>query len=331
MDLKKLSHLVALAEERNFGRAAARVHLSQSAFSRSVQVAEAELGLPLFDRGTTEVTCTAAGHFVIERARKLLFDGRCLVRDVELYRQHLIGDLAFGVGPFAAHVFLPPLMVELRQRFSGVNVRAEVNHWNILEHQLRREEIDFFVAETRDLPRTPDLAITPLARQHGGFYVRAGHPLLARGKVHPRDMQPFGLASVRLPDALVATVRHLFGEPDSAASLFALQCEDVATLKSVAIATDTVLAATHAAVLAEVREGRLVPLSPSGVPPLYSETGVVSLQGRSHSPMARHVLGRLAELALQLSALGVESKGEAPRPRTRPRPRPRTAGKRAAR
>ena len=107
MDIKRLKHLVALAEERNFGRAAERVHLSQPAFSRSVQNAEAELGLQLFDRGSLEVSCTSAGSFVIERARKLLFDSRCLERDVSLYRERLIGDLAFGVGPFPAATLVP--------------------------------------------------------------------------------------------------------------------------------------------------------------------------------------------------------------------------------
>ena len=61
MDLKRLKHITVLAEERNFSRAAERVNLSQPAFSRSVQAAEAELGLRLFDRGGAQVTCTTAG------------------------------------------------------------------------------------------------------------------------------------------------------------------------------------------------------------------------------------------------------------------------------
>ena len=51
MDLKRWSHIVAVAERRSFARAAELVHLSQPAFSRSIQAAEAELGLRLFDRG----------------------------------------------------------------------------------------------------------------------------------------------------------------------------------------------------------------------------------------------------------------------------------------
>jgi DNA-binding transcriptional LysR family regulator len=108
MDLKRLKHLVALAEARNFGRAAVQCHLTQSAFSRSIQAAEEEVGLQLFDRGSVEVSCTDAGAFVVQRARKLLFENSCLERDVSLYRERLIGDLSFGIGPFPAATIVPP-------------------------------------------------------------------------------------------------------------------------------------------------------------------------------------------------------------------------------
>ncbi|OYU46064.1 MAG: hypothetical protein CFE44_04085 [Burkholderiales bacterium PBB4] len=91
MDLKRLKHLVALADTRNFGRAAEQCHLSQSAFSRSIQAAEDELSLQLFVRGTLDVRCTPAGEFVLERARKLLFENRCLERDLNLYRERQMG------------------------------------------------------------------------------------------------------------------------------------------------------------------------------------------------------------------------------------------------
>ena len=149
MDLKRMRHLVALADERNFARAAERVHLSQPALSRSVQAAEEELGISLFDRGGTEVVPTPAGTFVLERARKLLFDSRCLERDVDLYRQKLIGHVAFGTGPFPATTLLPKLLPEFRAGYPAVRIRVEVNNWTYLLQHLRREELDFFVAETR--------------------------------------------------------------------------------------------------------------------------------------------------------------------------------------
>lgn len=73
MDLRRLSHVVALADTLHFARAAEQVHLSQPAFSRSIQAVEDDLGIRLFDRETGDVRPTPAGAFVIKRARQLLF------------------------------------------------------------------------------------------------------------------------------------------------------------------------------------------------------------------------------------------------------------------
>lgn len=297
MDLKRLKHLIALADERNFARAAERVHLSQPAFSRSIQAAESELEIRLFDRGSMEVTPTPAGTFVIERARKLLFESRCMERDIGLYRKNQIGDLAFGVGPFPAATLLPTLMPELRQQFNGVRLRVEVNNWVYLAEHLRNEELDFFVSDTRDLPPAPDLEVSLLARQFGGFYVRTGHPLLVKKMALPSDLVVYGLATVRLPQIICAALTKILSLEDGARLPFALECDDVQTLIRTAIGSDTVLATVHAAVLDEVTAGNLHPLNFPGIPILHSEMGIVSLRGRSHSPVAQFVIERLRVLA----------------------------------
>ncbi|MBI3284339.1 MAG: LysR family transcriptional regulator [Burkholderiales bacterium] len=303
MDLKRLKHLVALADEGNFARAAERVHLSQSALSRSIQAAETELEVLLFDRGSTEVIPTPTGKFVIGRARKLLFDSRCLERDIALYRKKMIGELAFGVGPFPAATLLPLLMPELRQRYSGVRLRVEVNNWDYLAQHLRKEELDFFVADTHDLPPSQDFDIRLLARQPGGLYVRAGHPLLAHRGLRPAAIVPFGLASVRLPQAIRTALAQILELEPGAPLPLALECDDVLTLKRSTLGSDSVLAVIHAAVADEVAAGQFVPLTLDGVPDLHSEVGIVALRGRSHSPVAQFVIERLQALAASTAGI----------------------------
>ncbi|MBI2771633.1 MAG: LysR family transcriptional regulator [Burkholderiales bacterium] len=297
MDLRRLAHLVALADERNFGRAAERVHVTQPAFSRSVQAAEAELKMRLFDRGPLEVTCTAAGAFVVEKARRLLFDNRCLQRDIDLFRERQIGNVAFGVGPFPAATLLEPLLLEMRSRFPGIQARVEVNNWKYLAEHLRAEELDFFVADIRDVPRDGDLAVASIGQQLGRFYVRSGHPLLERKSVKARDMAEFGLASVRLPDAIKTLIRQLFEMPAGSPLPVALECDDLHLLKRIALGSDTVLASTDVAVREELRTGQLHALTVRGLPPLFNEMGIVSLRGRSHSPVASFAVQFLAGIA----------------------------------
>src|SRR5690349_15978349 len=72
MDLRQLRHFVALADYRNFGRAAEATNLSQPAFSRSIQTLERDLDCALVDRSSRELRLTGQGELVLQHARRLL-------------------------------------------------------------------------------------------------------------------------------------------------------------------------------------------------------------------------------------------------------------------
>ncbi|MEU3535362.1 LysR family transcriptional regulator [Streptomyces murinus] len=72
MELRQLEYFVAVAEERNFTRAAERVHISQSGVSAQIRRLERELGAELFDRSARTVTLTVAGKAALAHARTAL-------------------------------------------------------------------------------------------------------------------------------------------------------------------------------------------------------------------------------------------------------------------
>lgn len=72
MDLRQLEYFVAVAEERNFTRAAERVHISQSGVSAQIRQLERELGAELFDRSGRLARLTVAGKAALEHARAAL-------------------------------------------------------------------------------------------------------------------------------------------------------------------------------------------------------------------------------------------------------------------
>jgi len=285
MDLRRLGHVLALAEELHFARAAARVHLSQPAFSRSIQAIETELGLRLFERGDAEVRPTPAGRFVIEGARKLLFDARCLQRDIDLYRDVELGDTAFGVGPFPAVTLMPQVLSELRQRHPKVALRVEESNWKLLLERLRAESIEFFVSDTNELPAEADLSIRLLPPQQIEFYARASHPL-AGGRCTFGEIWQFGLASATPPAVMRATLAATLGHSAGTVAP-ALECDNFAIPRAVALNTEAVLGCPRALVAADVEAGALVRLEVSDAPVLIVRPGIVSLTGRTPSPMAR--------------------------------------------
>ena len=300
MDLRRLQHLIELADERHFARAAQRVNLSQPAFSRSIQALESQTGMPLFEREAGAIRPTPAGEFLIERARRLLFEARCVQRDVELFRESRLGDTAIGMGPLPALTLLPDVVTLLRQQYPEVGLRVEVSNWRSLLEQLRAEEIEFFVADIRELPIDAALEIRSLGRQHGGFYVRAGHPLAGKAPVLS-EAWSFGVASVRLPEAIKSRLAALMGLPSGETPALALQCDDIALLRSTMLGTDTVLALTNEALRAELESGAALALKVIDLPPIFAEMGGVRLRNRTPSPAAQKLAALIEERAARVN------------------------------
>jgi DNA-binding transcriptional LysR family regulator len=296
VDLKRLGHLVALADECHFARAAERVHLSQPAFSRSIQAIERDVGMRLFDRETGEVKATPAGTFLIERARRLLFDARCLQRDATLYRESQLGDTAFGAGPFPAATIVPLAVLALRRRYPSVGLRLEMNNWQLLFERLLAEDIEFFVADVRDLPADSRIAVSSLGRQPAHLFARRGHPLAGKRSSFAQAWQ-FGLAAIRLPKPMKALVARLAGLPPGQDPVLAVECDDLSLLRKLALATDTVIAAPQAGMRDDVLAGSLVRLAIKDLPDVYAEMGVVTLTNRTPSPMAQRAIACVREIA----------------------------------
>src|SRR4029079_12934079 len=80
VDLRRLRYFVAVAEERHFGRAAARLHMSAPPLSQRIRELEADLGLALFERSSRSVKLTTAGE-------RLLGDARAVLAAVDRFEQ----------------------------------------------------------------------------------------------------------------------------------------------------------------------------------------------------------------------------------------------------
>ncbi|HSV47408.1 MAG TPA: LysR family transcriptional regulator, partial [Ramlibacter sp.] len=79
---RQVKAFVALAEQRNFTRAAQQCHLSQSAFSTLIRTLEDAIGIRLFDRDTRKVELTPEGHLFLAGASRLLKDFRAALEDL---------------------------------------------------------------------------------------------------------------------------------------------------------------------------------------------------------------------------------------------------------
>ncbi|WP_194725824.1 LysR family transcriptional regulator [Noviherbaspirillum malthae] len=285
--LRQLQHLVALAEELSFARAAERVHLSQPALTRSIQALERDLGLTLLDRVARRVTLTAAGKQVLERSRRVLFEARCLKRDVDMIKSHELGEVRFGVGPHSAAIFLADVLVSLRENHPRLHLVPEVNSWDVLHEKLQKETIDFYVTDLKSIPQDDTVEARKLPLLSAGWYVRGGHPLLKKRKMSMEDLRPFSFAFVPLPERLARKVHKALELPQDLDLHRLVECNNFFVLKDMAASSDVVLYAADAAVCGEVRDGRLARLMNPPYPAPDLDLAIVCLSRRTLSPDAQ--------------------------------------------
>jgi DNA-binding transcriptional LysR family regulator len=125
MDLRQLRYFVAVAEERHFGRAAQRLHMSQPPLSMQIKALERELGIELLERTSRRVALTDAGRAFLERAKTILGaveEAREVARGAEQGTQ---GRLEVGFISSATLSLLPPAIRLFRERFGGVEVELK--------------------------------------------------------------------------------------------------------------------------------------------------------------------------------------------------------------
>lgn len=285
-NLSQLEHLLALDETRHFARAAHKVHLSQPAFSRSIQALEKQTGLQLFERNSREIRPTPAGHFLIERARLLVQGAKSLKRDLNLFQLGEAGELTFGLGPFPCATLAPHVVAHLRVHHPDVTLRVEVGTPAALVAQLLKEDIEFFVADSQEIEDSAQLQVESIMRQYGRLYARKGHPLA--GKPHAfQQVWPHGLASVKLPKGLKQGLFQLL-EPDGLAATrkLTLECDDIHLLQQVALQTNTVVASTEQAAAPWLAAGELVALDTLDFPRIFANICLISLPKRMLSKVA---------------------------------------------
>src|SRR5207248_10998945 len=116
MDLSALKMFLAVAHERSFSRAAAKVHRTQPAVSQAVRRLEVELGEQLFDRSSKSGTLTEAGKMLQnygERLVRLAEESELAVRELRDLRR---GRVLIGANEAAVHTLLP-LIAHFRQKY----------------------------------------------------------------------------------------------------------------------------------------------------------------------------------------------------------------------
>ena len=184
MELRHLEYFVAVAEERNFTRAAARLNIVQSAVSAAVKALERELGAALLDRNSKRVLLTEAGTVLLPRARIALDAARDAQDAVDEVRGGLRGTLRIGTMTSIRLINMPALLGEYHRRHPGVQLRtsaAPSGSKGLIEALAERRLDLAFVSQPGPRPR--GITIRDLASSVLDLVVAADDPLAGQNTV----------------------------------------------------------------------------------------------------------------------------------------------------
>ena len=145
LKLKDLRYLVSVADERHFGRAAARCFVSQPTLSAQLKKLEEQLGVKLIERQPKRVGLTDAGEAIVLRARRILEASKELVTVARVHHDPLAGRLRVAFLPTIGPYVLPSVAPALRKALPRLELLLYEYQTGAMLEKLQSGELDLGV------------------------------------------------------------------------------------------------------------------------------------------------------------------------------------------
>lgn len=194
MELRHLRYFVAVAEDLHFGRAAARLHLSQPSLSQQIQALEERIGAALFVRNRRKVELTAAGRLLLPEARATLAQAEKAVVVARRAGRGEVGRLEIGfTGSAPFNPLLPQTVRRFRERWPDVHLSLNEMSTTAQFEALAAGRLDVGFLRPGQPMEMVGIAQRLLLREPLLAVMTADHPLAAGAAVRVADLaeQPF--------------------------------------------------------------------------------------------------------------------------------------------
>ena len=304
VELRQLTYFEAVARCGGFTRAAAQLHVAQSAVSAQIRLLETELGVPLFQRTTRRVTLTAAGTLFLDRARRALAELDSARGELAEMSEVLRGRVAIGATSVLGPFDLPAALAALHGRYPGIGLTLRSGLIATLLARLDAGEVDLVLGPVHDdLPSR--FSAHRLAAEEVVLVVPPGH----------RPARPAALAEVRdSPFVCLSAESGLRAILDTAASAAGFAARVQFETPSPASIRELVSAGLGVALLARSaaeRPGPPITVCHLDPPPPHPPIGLIHHRDHRLTAAARTCRRHLIEAAAQFS--GTDSPAGNPR------------------
>ncbi|HSD39509.1 MAG TPA: LysR family transcriptional regulator [Rhodocyclaceae bacterium] len=207
MEIRPLKYFIAVAEEGNISRAAARLHISQPPLTRQIQLLEEQMGAALFKRTPWGVELTEAGTIFLEHARQIKAH---IEQASELARragQGQIGRIDVGVFGSPMLDIVPQILNHFSASHPDVELVLHSTPKGPQMEALHRGRI--MLAFDRYLPETPELCVETVCAEAIYVALNTRHPLASQDEVRVEQLREEPLIGEQDASVFTAT-RELF-------------------------------------------------------------------------------------------------------------------------
>ncbi|SKA75887.1 DNA-binding transcriptional regulator, LysR family [Prosthecobacter debontii] len=189
MELRHLRSFQTVAEELNYSRAAEKLHVAQSALSRTIADLEFEMEVKLLERSTHGVALTEAGTLFLSKVRLILEDTRDAVAEAQRRARGETGTLRIGFIGTLSHSLLPHLLQTYRAQYPSVDLILSELGPTPQRERIHSGHLDCgfigFAVESPD----PGLEMIVVAEDDLMAAIPSNHPLAKQSTVGLADLK----------------------------------------------------------------------------------------------------------------------------------------------
>ena len=274
MDVRQLDMFRAVVEEGAFTRAAERLHVSQSAISRQLQLLEHELGTLLLHRTGRGVRLTPDGEVLLSTAKRVDSELQDAVLQITGARELQHGLVSLGGGMTVALYIFPKLLKRFRSRYKNVEVRIATGETDRLLRLLRARQVDLSLL-TLPIVAT-DLEVQPVLKEEMVVVTAARHALTRERTIDAKKLARYPMVLFESGSNTRKVLDDFFREEQTAVKVV-MQTENVEIIKAMVAAGLGITILPYSAFAGELRHGRFAWARVRGRR-LYRETGWVYLK-----------------------------------------------------
>jgi LysR family transcriptional regulator, hydrogen peroxide-inducible genes activator len=210
MEVHQLKYFVAVAEERSFSRAAARVRVAQPSLSQQIQKLEATIGQALFDRLARRITLTEAGHSLLPFARKILNDLSDAQSCLNDQAKEPAGSVAVGIIPTIAPFISGKLLAEAAFAYPRLKIHLVED---VTDHLLRAvEDGEIDVAIISSCRKLPGIHLETITTEPLLAAVPREHPFARQKILRWEQLRKTTVLNLHESNCLSQQIRHACGQ-----------------------------------------------------------------------------------------------------------------------